>query len=169
MYHVPNDKRSKSSAFRIYQSVRHILWEKELINISILDIYHESNIARTTFYRLFDNINDVLEYQLEIYFNEYMELRKNENDKILFFFNYFDMHSDLIYIISTQCEHILYSVMNKIYDNSNEYLISIKIGIFTSLLCCWVKNKKKETPFEMSNITKKLLSSNNIINIITEI
>ena len=38
----------------------------------------------------------------------------------------------------------------------------------TSLLCAWTKNQKKESPLEMSLITKKILSSN-MVNMLTEI
>ena len=168
MYHIPNDKRSKNSAFKIYQSLRHNLWNKKLVDITVMDIYKESGIARTTFYRLFDNVLDVLEYQLEIYFNEYNELRINKEDKILFFYEYFDKHSDLIYIVSIQNEYLLQKLFRKKYNNSNDYLISLKIGIMTSLLCAWTKNQKKESPLEMSLITKKILSSN-MVNMLTEI
>lgn len=167
MYHIPNDSRSKKSAFKIYQSLRHNLWTKELKDITVMDIYKESKIARTTFYRLFDNIIDVLEYQLDIYFKEYNELKKNKLDRVLFFYEYFDKHSDLIYIISTQNESILKRVMEKSLTETQEYYVALKIGIMTSLLCTWTKNKKKESPLEMSNITKKLLS-NNVIHILTE-
>ncbi len=167
MYHIPNDSRSKKSAFKIYQSLRHNLWTKELKDITVMDIYKESKIARTTFYRLFDNIIDVLEYQLDIYFKEYNELKKDKLDRVLFFYEYFDKHSDLIYIISTQNESILKRVMERSLIEPQEYYVALKIGIMTSLLCTWTKNKKKESPLEMSNITKKLLS-NNVIHILTE-
>ncbi len=167
MYHIPNDSRSKKSAFKIYQSLRHNLWTKELKDITVMDIYKESKIARTTFYRLFDNIIDVLEYQLDIYFKEYNKLKKDKLDRVLFFYEYFDKHSDLIYIISTQNESILKRVMERSLIEPQEYYVALKIGIMTSLLCTWTKNKKKESPLEMSNITKKLLS-NNVIHILTE-
>ena len=168
MYHIPNDKRSKESAFKIYQSLRHNLWNKELKDITVMDIFKESGIARTTFYRLFDNVIDVLEYQLEIYFNKYNELKLNKKDKILFFYEYFDKHSDLIYIVSNQNEYILKKLFEKNYNDSNDYLIALKIGIMTSLLCTWTKNKKKESPLEMSLITKRILSSN-MVNVLTDI
>ena len=167
MYHIPNDLRARKTAFKIYQSLRHNLWDKELKDITVMDIYKESKIARTTFYRLFDNVIDVLEYQLDIYFKEYNELKKDKTDRVLFFYEYFDKHSDLIYIISTQNEGILKRVMENNLINTQEYYVALKIGIMTSLLCTWTKNKKKETPLEMSTITKKLLS-NNVINILTE-
>lgn len=167
MYHIPNDLRARKTAFKIYQSLRHNLWTKELKDITVMDIYKESKIARTTFYRLFDNINDILEYQLDIYFKEYNKLKKDKKNRVLFFYEYFDKHSDLIYIVSTQNDGILKRVMEKSLTETHEYYVALKIGIMTSLLCTWTKNKKKETPLEMAKITNNLLS-NNVIHILTE-
>lgn len=54
MYHIPNDERSRKSAEKIYQSLRHILFNKRLEEISISDIGKECGVSRSTFYRLFD-------------------------------------------------------------------------------------------------------------------
>ncbi len=167
MYHVGNDFRSKKSAFKIYQSLRHNLLNKSLSDITVVDIYKESGIARTTFYRLFDNVIDVLEYQLEIFIKEYINLKEKKSDKILFFYEYFNLHSDLIYIIATQNEYILKHVVEKVYGYSNEYLIMLKISIMTSLLCTWSKNNKRESPKDMALLTKKLLSQN-MLDILTD-
>ncbi len=158
MYHVGNNKKSKETAFKIYQSVRHNLFTKRLEEISITDIYKESNIARSTFYRLFDYVSDVLEYQLEIYIREYIEKKKNKNDQIIFFFEYFNSHSDLIYITASDNDYIFKKVMTRVMGNSNHYETEIKIAIMTTLLCTWAKNGKKESILEISNIAKEILS-----------
>lgn len=160
MYHIPNNKRSKETAFKIYQSVRHNLFTKRLVDITVSDIYKESGIARTTFYRLFDYVSDVLEYQLEIYIKEYIELKKDKNDQILFFFTYFDSHSDLIYITASENDYIFNKVIRKVYDADNKYETQVKIAIMSSILCTWSKNKKKESILEITNITKNILSKN---------
>ncbi len=160
MYHIPNNKRAKETAFKIYKSVRHNLWNKKLVDITVTDIYKESGIARTTFYRLFDYVSDVLEYQLEIYIKEYIELKKNKNDQILFFFEYFNSHSDLIYITASDNDYIFNKVIRRVYGNDNKYETQVKIAIMSSILCTWSKNNKKESIIEISNITKNILSKN---------
>lgn len=160
MYHIPNNKRSRETAFKIYQSVRHNLWTKRLEDITVSDIYKESGIARTTFYRLFDYVSDVLEYQLEIYIKEYIEKKKGKTDQILFFFKYFNSHSDLIYITAGENDYIFNKVIRKVYGNQNQYETQVKIAIMSSMLCTWSKNGKKESIIEISNICKNILSKN---------
>ena len=109
---------------------------------------------------MFDYVSDVLEYQLEIYIKEYIELKKDKNDQILFFFTYFDSHSDLIYITASENDYIFNKVIRKVYDTDNKYETQVKIAIMSSILCTWSKNKKKESILEITNITKNILSKN---------
>ncbi len=161
MYHIKSDKRSLNSANRIYQSLRHCLFKKNLKDITITDIYNECGISRMTFYRLFDNINDVLDYKLNYFFIEYNTLKAFENDKLLFFFTYWNKHRDLINILNKEAFSILIEAFNK-KDNStyNSYENYLKAGILASILTNWSIRNGKETPEEMKEIAKKLFSRN---------
>ena len=59
MYHIREDKRSAQSAELIYQCILKLMDQKSYDLISVTDIQRKSGIARTTFYRCFDNISDV--------------------------------------------------------------------------------------------------------------
>ena len=59
MYHIREDKRSAQSAELIYQYILKLMDQKSYDLISVTDIQRKSGIARTTFYRCFDNISDV--------------------------------------------------------------------------------------------------------------
>ena len=168
MYHIPDDKRAKESAHKIYKSVRKILKRKSLMDVTVMDIKNDCGISRSTFYRLFDNVPDVLEYQLGIFFDRYLKQSLEHEDRILFFYQFFYLHTDLIYIISTQSEYILKKVMKEKSKEKDEYLLAFKVGIMTSLLIKWSERRKKETPEEMADITKKLLSLN-MTDLLTEI
>lgn len=63
MYHIKPDKRSQQSARLICEGLISCLKKKSFDKITITDIQKESNVGRATFYRLFDNISDVLSYQ----------------------------------------------------------------------------------------------------------
>ena len=65
MYHIKNDKRCLKSAERIGDALRSMLDEKPLSDITVTDIQRLSETGRSTFYRLFDNIDDVLLYIAE--------------------------------------------------------------------------------------------------------
>ena len=160
MYHIPDDKRAKESALKIYKSLRNVLRKKSIMDVTVMDIKNDCGISRSTFYRLFDNVQDVLEYQLGIFLDRYLKEKENHDDKILYFYEFFYKHNNLIYIISTQSEFILKKVMLEKAKEKDDYLVSFKVGVMTSLLIKWTERNKKETPEQMAEITKRLLSLN---------
>ena len=65
MYHIKPDKRSQTSAKLICDAMLRCLDEKPFSEITIVDLQKESTVGRSTFYRLFDRTEDVLEYLYE--------------------------------------------------------------------------------------------------------
>lgn len=65
MYHIPNDRRALRSAGRIYDALMRCLEHMKFSDISISDL-ERCGISRATFYRLFGNLSDVLEWKCEI-------------------------------------------------------------------------------------------------------
>lgn len=70
MYHIPDDKRSIKSADLIGKGMIQLLKKEPFEKISILSIHNETGVSRATFYRLFDRVEDVLEYLCDTIFNE---------------------------------------------------------------------------------------------------
>ena len=159
MAELKNNKKALESQKMIYKGLRRILLVKPLSEITVTDVSDECNISRTTFYRNFQNVTDVLEVMLDFFYNRYLENRIDEPNQLLYFFQYWSYHKDLITIIATQNDSILKRIMKKYTDQEfdNEYLLNIKYSIFTSLLCTWSKSKK-ETPEELYELTRKLLN-----------
>ena len=60
MYHIKDDKRSQISAAELGKGLLRCLQEKPMEQINISDLFRETNISRTTFYRLFDTPEDIL-------------------------------------------------------------------------------------------------------------
>ena len=65
MYHVSNDLRAQKSAELICRGLENCLAEKPLNKIRVTDIYEKCFVSRSTFYRLFDCINDVFAYECD--------------------------------------------------------------------------------------------------------
>ena len=65
MYHIKSDKRSQTSAKLICDAMLRCLETKSLFETTIVDLQKESPVGRSTFYRLFDRTEDVLEYLYE--------------------------------------------------------------------------------------------------------
>lgn len=65
MFHIKDDRRALQSAECICGALNILLGQKKLSDISITEIQKTAGVGRTTFYRLFDNVSDVLTYQVE--------------------------------------------------------------------------------------------------------
>ena len=60
MYHIKHDKRAESSAELICTAVLELLETNPLGEITISDVQRRSTVSRSTFYRNFDSLEDVL-------------------------------------------------------------------------------------------------------------
>ena len=60
MYHIKNDKRAQASAELICAGLLACMKEKTFARITITDVQHASTVSRSTFYRNFDCLEDVL-------------------------------------------------------------------------------------------------------------
>lgn len=158
MAELKKNKRALDSQRKIYKSLRKLLLTKPLIDISITDIERESHVSRSTFYRNFNNVTEVLEVMLDYFYKRYLDNKKGKEDQLLFFFEYWDRHKDLIYIVSHQSSNLLKEIMKR-YENKEEdpFLLDIKCSLMTSLLSVWVESKDKLTPQDMVDKTSELL------------
>lgn len=60
MYHIKQDKRAKASVELICEGLMDCLEQKSFADITISDIQRSSSVSRSTFYRNFDCLEDVL-------------------------------------------------------------------------------------------------------------
>lgn len=70
MYHIKQDKRAQTSVELICTGLKQCLREKSFENITISDIQRISGVSRSTFYRNFDRIEDVLALMCDRVFEE---------------------------------------------------------------------------------------------------
>lgn len=70
MYHIKADKRSQASARLIVAGLYRCLEQKPFPRVTISDLQRASTVSRATFYRLFDNLADVLEYECDNVFRQ---------------------------------------------------------------------------------------------------
>ena len=70
MYHIKNDKRCIKSAETIVEALDQLLLKKPFLEITVTDIQKTAGIGRSTFYRHFDTIDDVVEYSVDESFKE---------------------------------------------------------------------------------------------------
>lgn len=60
MYHIKNDKRAQASSELICAGLLACMKEKPFARITITDVQRASTVSRSTFYRNFDCLEDVL-------------------------------------------------------------------------------------------------------------
>ena len=82
MYHIKSDKRSHKSAALICEGLAAMLNEKSYRDITISDVCSCCGIARTTFYRLFDTLDDVLLYQFDGLFETGIAQYRSDSDSV---------------------------------------------------------------------------------------
>ena len=68
MYHIKNDRRCLRSAESIVRALESLLEKKAFMNITVTDVHKTAGVGRSTFYRLFDTIDDVVIYRVDEYF-----------------------------------------------------------------------------------------------------
>ena len=159
MVELKKNKKAFDSQVKIYKSLRKLLLTKQLTDIKVADISEESGISRSSFYRNFKNVVEVLEVMLDYFYNRYLEERWDQADQILFFFKYWAHHRDLISIIAKQNESILKNCLKKYDKNSynDPFTLDIKTSLISSILSMWSINKKY-TPEDMVKITSNVLN-----------
>ena len=90
MYHIPNDKRAQKSAEKLTMGLFKMMERKAFVDITVKDITEISEIGRATFYRLFDNIVDILYWNCEKILLDTLENAPNDEENNFHeFFVYF--------------------------------------------------------------------------------
>ena len=181
MYHIKNDKRCIKSAARIGEALRELLTEKPLSEITVTDIQKRSGTGRSTFYRLFDNTDDVLLYLVEGEFldmvNDYREMDwtdftehlirsiMSESRVILNVTSSGKMH-----VISRALRNDLTQVAEADsykFDNLSRYMIAVFIGGCISLVTIWDETGREESVDELARMMRKAFDYKAIEEILT--
>jgi len=174
MYHIKPDKRSQTSARLITDGLYQCLSHKNFSEITISDIQRASGVGRATFYRLFDNLADVLEYECNNAFCQMLaQYRTNPaapkdaspfEALFIHFMDYWTARTDLLNaLMDSQRIDIMSAVFRTHTDEIKailvpetslsptelDYFVSAATGaIFGVFLAC-TKRGKKETGREL--------------------
>lgn len=186
MYHIKDDQRSIRSSEMLYEGLAKLLQEQPLSAIKVKDLVEAANVGRTTFYRNFDTIEDILRLRsdqvfdgLKAYVVEYTRKHGDESRGALLkpMLRYFYLHSDVlellilagrIDIIQASLRRIFEPFKTRIlerFDREEDYVdygITMRIGVLTAILIQWIKTGKKQAPDELAD-TLGVLVENMII------
>lgn len=168
MYHISRDKRASQSADIIYKSLLQCLERKSFEQITVSDVQRASGVARTTIYRCFDNLSDILSWRCDLCFREALHsvqtAAPSESALMHGYFTYWTTHSDILkLLIDINRQDIIYACHMK---NAREleqaygalpgmdevharYFMAIRTGVTISVLKAWLDGGQKEAAEEL--------------------
>ncbi|MBO5522861.1 MAG: hypothetical protein J5986_04180 [Roseburia sp.] len=178
MYHISEDKRAKQSAELLYQGLIECMKKKHFSEITITDLQAVSGIARTTFYRAFDNISDILYWKCDTCFKNVLgnatpDMFSSEFGLARHYFRYWMEHSDILeLLVKINRQDIIYAChmknadalqqkygkLNGLNIEHSNYFMAIRTGFTISILTTWLKGGRKESLDEIMNIIAEQLS-----------
>lgn len=175
MHHVNSDPRSLQSAGLLYQGLIELLDNKPFRAITVSDLVRQAQIGRTTFYRHFDTIEDILAWrcskaidELKQFTHDYFELNPVPTTipllkPILLFF---ERDSELVEVlIKAERTHLLqhalpklarssFSDIQKLLDIPEAYLdywAEMTSALAVQCVVHWVHMGKQPPPDELAD------------------
>lgn len=163
MYHISHDPRSKQSAKRICDALLNCSKHKPFDEISVSDLHNHYQISRTTFYRLFDNTVDVLEYMVECMAQEILLNLRGDTVKELIIHAIIELEKrqDLIELLSQNGRIDIFQKKGEKYiplsrlmvgldlSQGYEYFNAILSHLIPLSMDVWVSHGKKDSPEEI--------------------
>lgn len=177
MYHIKSDKRSQTSAKLICDAMLRCLETKSFSETTIVDLQKESTVGRSTFYRLFDRTEDVLEYLYEqriqeIYNGYHLIPEEKRPSFTLYILN--DLYHNSA-VLEVLIKNSLIQPMQKIHNkyipvyireefgNNNfisiteDYACSLFSSLVVGIISVWIRHDKRETPEELYHLLQVYL------------
>jgi AcrR family transcriptional regulator len=174
MYHIKEDKRAQASCNLIYQGLSKCMNEKSFSQITINDIQRLSTVSRSTFYRNFDSLIDVLYWQCDCGFKDMSSLfleteffHHKKGGLLLCFFEFWTKRSLILeQLLSINRIDIIYEChlknslriseyfqkLQPLPDTDYDYFMGVRTGVFIGMLMVWINHEKKETPAQLLHI-----------------
>lgn len=158
-----NNPSAKRSQKWIAQSLVSLMSQKPLEQITVKEIMEKSELARQTFYQVFDSIEDVLEYYMDILFLEYLtrcdvEVIDNLCNAAKLFFRFFDenalfvdtlVQNEKTCILQKKCQeylqndHFLKFTQVGIHNlQEKTFASAFVIAGLVGMLVCWLQSGK---------------------------
>lgn len=163
MYHIKQDKRAETSVELICEGLRDCLAEKSFADITISDIQRSSSVSRSTFYRNFDRIEDVLSLMCDRVFEAAFASGGGEIRQEVFS-QWFRNAEIIETIVQIKRGDLLFESLRrsaakfKLFEGIEQdselynYLISIIASTMMGILVTWVEHGKKEDESELKAV-----------------
>lgn len=175
MYHIKKDARCMRSAEEIRASLLRCLDKKRFSDITITDIHRECGVSRATFYRLFDNTIDVVQFSCDRLFADFAEgiacRRVDGSDVLAVFSRHIVENAELIEKLS---ENDLLHLLHRSHANfggviggilgldggtearsayHNAILSSVMVGVVVE----WARRGRIDSPAEIEGAVRDVM------------
>lgn len=174
MYHISSDRRAVNSANMIYDGLLRCLKKKPFELVTVTDVQRATGVARTTIYRCFDNLSDILYWRCDICFKEALQgavptEAPDELQLMRNYFTYWTANSEILkLLININRQDIIYSchmknakALEEAYgklpgmdETSSRYFMAIRTGVTISILKAWLDGGRKESADELVKIIR---------------
>lgn len=183
MYHIKNDQRAKRSAKTIYKTLLALMQSQSFETIKVSDIVRHAEIGRSTFYRNFDEIEDVLRLRCDEVFDALLtyivayqtaSAALSTGALLTPVLRYFYLHSDIIELLlqanrmdifheafrnRSQAIQAQFAKQLQIPPTHVAYLAEVRISVLIAIVTQWVKTGKREAPDALAETLRGLLNS----------
>lgn len=163
MYHIKQDKRAEASVELICEGLMDCLTTKSFADITISDIQRSSTVSRSTFYRNFDRLEDVLSLMCDRVFEAAFSSGGGETRERVFS-AWFKNEKIIETIVQINRGDLLFESLRRSagkfgrfpgLERGSElynYLISIIASAMMGIIVTWVERGKKEDETELKAV-----------------
>jgi AcrR family transcriptional regulator len=172
MYHISDDRRSRRSAERIYDGLIACLGLESFDRVTVSEVQRHSGVARTTFYRCFDNLSDVLAWRCDEGFRaalgglEPREFR-NERGLLRTYFSYWMENGEILeLLVRNNRADIVYASHRRVGEELRErfgtlprtegdrgdFFMAVRTGFTLSILLTWAGHGRRESIDQLMGI-----------------
>ncbi|ECP4562598.1 TetR/AcrR family transcriptional regulator [Listeria monocytogenes] len=165
----------------IIEALLDLLKTKPYASITITEITKKAGVARLTFYRNFDNKEEILLMRSNYLFQEYFnEIQKSEgtidiNNALLQCFTYWKrdaevmellIKNNLIYLLDQPFYSFLDKIMEEVpaIKGLNEIQKTFILGGLTRTMLQWISTKSTDSPTQVTASILKLLDLEHLTN-----
>lgn len=171
------DKRELANAMvkkNLADALFALLKEKSISEVSVSELIERAHVARASFYRNFNSLEEILQHELDKLTARYIEESPHELvdyanfDYLTWKFGFYKTYADkLLALKGAGLGDLILATTNKLslygftknytfYDQIERYFVA---GAFNNVTLHWLEAGAQETPEEMAKLFRKLYTN----------
>jgi AcrR family transcriptional regulator len=167
----------------LYDALERLMRSQPYNTITVTQLVQAANLGRTTFYRNFDEIEDILRLRCDQVFDELItyivkyqqeDHSRSRGAKLKPLLRYFYLNSDIINLLLQakrldilqdsfrERSHVLKvraAQLTQMAEEHIAYVVEIRINVMIAILAHWVKTGKRQAPDDLADSLKAVLNN----------